>query len=131
MKRKKLLRICAVLSMILCFELVFVLVVRGQGIGGAYRKNLNLGHQYILDEDYDIKEIKSDEINWKSDEVNPTIEIKQKKVKNKRTNKVKTITKQEKVPSVMAVEKDHLTVHRYNQLQEAHPLLSDRTPYTY
>lgn len=53
MKRKKLLRICAVLSMILCFELVFVLVVRGQGIGGAYRKNLNLGHQYILDEDYE------------------------------------------------------------------------------
>ena len=53
MKRKKLLRICAVLSTILCFELVFVLVVRGQGIGGAYRKNLNLGHQYILDEDYE------------------------------------------------------------------------------
>ena len=31
--------------------------------------------------------------------MNPTIEIKQKKVKNKRTNKVKTITKKEKVPS--------------------------------
>lgn len=38
MKRKNLLRLSTILSMILCFELVFVLVVRGQGIGGAYRK---------------------------------------------------------------------------------------------
>ena len=53
MKRKNLLRLSTILSMILCLELVFVLVVRGQGIGGAYRKNLNLGHQYILDEDYE------------------------------------------------------------------------------
>ena len=64
-----------------------------------YFSNEVLKREFILDEDYDIKEIKSDEINWKSDEVNPTIEIKQKKVKNKRTNKVKTITKKEKVPS--------------------------------
>ncbi len=58
-----------------------------------------LKREFILDEDYDIKEIKSDEINWKSDSVNPTIELKQKKVKNKRTKQVKTITKKEKVPS--------------------------------
>ena len=64
-----------------------------------YFSNEVLKREFILDEDYDIKEIKSDEIDWKSDEVNPTIEIKQKKVKNKRTNKVKTITKKEKVPS--------------------------------
>ena len=64
-----------------------------------YFSNEILKREFILDEDYDIKEIKSDEIDWKSDEMNPTIEIKQKKVKNKRTNKVKTITKKEKVPS--------------------------------
>ena len=64
-----------------------------------YFSNEVLKREFILDEDYDIKEIKSDEIDWKSDEMNPTIEIKQKKVKNKRTNKVKTITKKEKVPS--------------------------------
>ena len=64
-----------------------------------YFTNEVLKREFILDEDYDIKEIKSDEIDWKSDEMNPTIEIKQKKVKNKRTNKVKTITKKEKVPS--------------------------------
>ena len=65
----------------------------------GYFSNEVLKREFILDEDYDIKEIKSDEIDWKSDEMNPTIEIKQKKVKNKRTNKVKTITKKEKVPS--------------------------------
>ena len=64
-----------------------------------YFSNEVLKREFILDEDYDIKEIKSDEIDWKSDEMNPTIEIKQKKVKNKRTKKVKTITKKEKVPS--------------------------------
>ena len=64
-----------------------------------YFTNEVLKREFILDEDYDIKEIKSDEINWKSDEVNPTIEIKQKKVKNKRTKMVKTITKKESVPS--------------------------------
>ena len=64
-----------------------------------YFTNEVLKRQFILDEDYDIKEIKSDEINWTSDDKNPTIELKQKKVKNKRTGKVKTITKKEKVPS--------------------------------
>ena len=54
---------------------------------------VNLGNIY---ENNDFDE---DEIDWKSDEMNPTIEIKQKKVKNKRTNKVITITKKEKVPS--------------------------------
>jgi nucleosome assembly protein 1-like 1 len=64
-----------------------------------YFTNEVLKREFILDEDYDIKEIKSDEINWKSDEVNPTIEIKQKKVKNKRTKQIKTVQKKEKVPS--------------------------------
>ena len=64
-----------------------------------YFTNEVLKREYILDEDYDIKEIKSDEVNWKSDEVNPTIEIKQKKVKNKRTKQIKTVQKKEKIPS--------------------------------
>jgi len=64
-----------------------------------YFTNEVLKREYILDEDYDIKEIKSDEIQWKSDEVNPTIEIKQKKVKNKRTKQIKTVQKKEKIPS--------------------------------
>ena len=64
-----------------------------------YFTNEVLKREFILDEDYDIKEIKSDEIKWKSDEVNPTIEIKQKKVKNKRTKQIKTVQKKEKIPS--------------------------------
>ena len=64
-----------------------------------YFTNEVLKREFILDEDYDIKEIKSDEIQWKSDEVNPTIEIKQKKVKNKRTKQIKTVQKKEKMPS--------------------------------
>ena len=64
-----------------------------------YFTNAVLKREFILDEDYDIKEIKSDEIDWKSDSVNPTIELKQKKVKNKRTKQVKTITQKTKVPS--------------------------------
>ena len=64
-----------------------------------YFTNEVLKREFILDEDYDIKEIKSDEIQWKSDEVNPTIEIKQKKVKNKRTKQIKTVQKKEKIPS--------------------------------
>ena len=64
-----------------------------------YFTNEVLKREFILDEDYDIKEIKSDEIKWKSDEVNPTIEIKQKKVKNKRTKQIETVQKKEKIPS--------------------------------
>ena len=64
-----------------------------------YFTNEVLKREFILDEDYDIKEIKSDEIQWKSDEVNPTIEIKQKKVKNKRTKQIKNVKKKEKIPS--------------------------------
>ena len=64
-----------------------------------YFENEVLKREFILDEDYDIKEIKSDEIKWKSDEVNPTIEIKQKKVKNKRTKQINTVQKKEKIPS--------------------------------
>ena len=64
-----------------------------------YFTNEVLKREFILDEDCDIKEIKSDEIQWKSDAMNTTIEIKQKKVKNKRTKQVKTIMKKEKIPS--------------------------------
>ena len=64
-----------------------------------YFSNEVLKREFILDEDYDIKKIKSDEIQWKSDDVNPTIEIKQKKVKNKRTKQIKTVQKKEKIPS--------------------------------
>lgn len=64
-----------------------------------YFTNEVLKREFILDEDYDIKEIKSDEIQWKSEEVNPTIEIKQKKIKNKRTKQIKTVQKKEKIPS--------------------------------
>jgi nucleosome assembly protein 1-like 1 len=64
-----------------------------------YFTNEVLKREFILDEDYDIKEIKSDEIQWKSDDVNPTIEIKSKKIRNKRTKQIKTVQKKEKIPS--------------------------------
>ena len=64
-----------------------------------YFENGVLKREFILDDDFDIKEIKSDEIQWKSDEVNPTIEIQQKKVKNKRTKQIKTVQKKVKIPS--------------------------------
>ena len=64
-----------------------------------YFKNIVLKREFILDEEFDIKEIKSDEIFWKNDQVNPTIELQTKKMKNKRTKYVKTVTKKVKVPS--------------------------------
>ena len=67
-----------------------------------YFSNEVLKREFILDEDYDIKKIKSDEIQWKSDDVNPTIEIKQKKVKNKRTNKLKLCKKRKKYHHFLA-----------------------------
>lgn len=58
-----------------------------------------LKREFVLSEDCEIKEMTSTEIAWKSDEVNPTIEIKKKKLKNKKTKEIKTITKKESVLS--------------------------------
>jgi len=40
--------------------------------------------------------MKSDEIQWKSDEINPTNEMEQKKFKNKRTKQIKNVQKKKK-----------------------------------
>lgn len=58
-----------------------------------------LKREFFLNEDFEIKEMTSTDIAWKSDEVNPTIEIKKKKMKNKKTKEIKTITKKESVMS--------------------------------
>ena len=67
-----------------------------------------LKKEFILDKEYEIKEIKSTKIEWKSDEVNPTIEIKKKKMKNKKTKEIKTVTKKEEVPSFFTSFKDYV-----------------------
>ena len=71
-----------------------------------YFTNTELRKEFILDEECEIKKIKCNEIDWKSDEVNPTIEIKKKKMKNKKTKEIKTITKRESVPSFFGTFKD-------------------------
>lgn len=67
-----------------------------------------LTKEFILDKDFEIKEIKSTKIEWKSDEVNPTIEIKKKKMKNKKTKEIKTVTKKEEVDSFFSSFKDFI-----------------------
>lgn len=67
-----------------------------------------LTREHILNQkDNSIEKIVSTEINWKSDELNPTIEKKQKKVKNKKTKDVKTVTKTEEVPSFFSFFKSY------------------------
>ena len=52
-KRKHLVSICAVLTVFLCVEAVSAFALYESGLGGSYKKNLNLGHQYLLNEDYE------------------------------------------------------------------------------
>jgi len=67
-----------------------------------------LTRQHILNPtDNSPEKIISTEITWKSDEMNPTIEKKQKKVKNKKTKDVKTVTKTEEVPSFFSFFKSY------------------------
>lgn len=54
-----------------------------------------------------IQKITSTEIQWKSEEANPTIEKKTKKVKNKKTKEVKSVTKTEEVPSFFSFFKSY------------------------
>ena len=72
-----------------------------------YFTNETLVREFILDDDFDIKSIKSDVIEWKSDEVNPTINMVHKKVKNKRTKQVKVVLKKEIVPSFFTSFKNY------------------------
>lgn len=59
-----------------------------------------LSREHFLNEkDSSVQKIQSTQINWKSEECNPTIEKKTKKVKNKKTKETKTVTKTEEVPS--------------------------------
>lgn len=58
-----------------------------------------LTREFILDpEKLTISKIVSSKIEWKSEDLNPTIEKKKKKIKNKK-KEVKTVTKVEEVPS--------------------------------
>jgi len=67
-----------------------------------------LTKEFILDEQYDIKEIKCTKIDWKNDESNPTIEMKTKKVKNKKTKEIKKVTKRENVASFFSTFKNYV-----------------------
>ena len=66
-----------------------------------------LTKEFILDKEFEISEIKSTKIEWKSDEVNPTIELKKKKMKNKKTKEIKTTVKREEVESFFTGFKDY------------------------
>ena len=70
-----------------------------------YFTGTELKKEFILDEESEIKEIKCTEIDWKSDDKNPTIEIK-KKMKNKKTKEIKTVTKRENVASFFGTFKN-------------------------
>ena len=71
-----------------------------------YFTDTELRKEFIVDEESEIKEIKCTEIDWKSDEKNPTIEIKKKKMKNKKTKEIKTVTKRENVASFFGTFKN-------------------------
>ena len=67
-----------------------------------------LHRHFLLDEKQNIKKIESSKIEWESEDVNPTVERKKKKLKNKsKPNEVKTIVKLEEIPSFFNFFKDY------------------------
>jgi nucleosome assembly protein 1-like 1 len=67
-----------------------------------------LYRNFILDEKQNIKKIESSKINWASEEVNPTVAKKKKKLKNKsKPTEVKTVIKVEPVESFFNFFKDY------------------------
>jgi len=67
-----------------------------------------LKREFLLDvEKQSISKIVSTKIQWKSEELNPTIEKKKKVVKNKKTKVKKEVTKVEEVPSFFTFFKDY------------------------
>ncbi|MCQ2817193.1 MAG: NAP domain-containing protein [archaeon] len=64
-----------------------------------YFKDTQLIKEYKHDNQYEIKTVTSTAIDWISKETNPTIELKKKKMKNKKTKAIKTVTKEVNVPS--------------------------------
>jgi len=67
-----------------------------------------LHRHFILDEKQTIKKIESSKIEWENEDVNPTVERKKKKLKNKsKPNEVKTIVKLEEVTSFFNFFKDY------------------------
>ena len=71
-----------------------------------YFDHTELTKEYKHDNQYDIKTVTSTKIEWKSSEKNPTIELKKKKMKNKKTKAIKVVTKEIKVPSFFSCFKD-------------------------
>merc|ERR1711957_448237 len=73
-----------------------------------YFESAVLSRNHILNQkDCSIEKIVSTEVVWNSEEMNPTIEKKQKKIKNKKTKDVKTVTKTEEVPSFFSFFKSY------------------------
>jgi len=71
-------------------------------------KHETLYRNFILDEKLTIKKIESSKIEWNSEELNPTVAKKKKKLKNKnKPSEVKTIVKVEEVPSFFNFFKDY------------------------
>jgi len=67
-----------------------------------------LQREFTLDDEKQtISKIISTKIQWKTEELNPTIEKKKKFVKNKKTKVKKEVTKVEEVPSFFTFFKDY------------------------
>jgi len=72
-------------------------------------EHTTLHRNFILDkEKQSISKIESTKIDWKSEDLNPTIEKKKKKIKSKKKGgETKTVTKVEEVPSFFSFFKDY------------------------
>lgn len=80
-----------------------------------YFKHETLYRNFILDEKMTIKKIESSKIEWNSEELNPTVAKKKKKLKNKnKPNEVKTIVKVEEVPSFFNFFKDYTAIEGHS-----------------
>ena len=75
------------------FKLIFVFEEN------EYFTNTELIKEYKHDEQFEINTVTSTQIDWKSDDKNPTIEVKKKKLKNKKNGQIKIINKKTEVPS--------------------------------
>lgn len=69
-------------------------------------KNKNLEILFIVDKDFNINEIKSSEINYINERMNPSIEINQKRVKNKKTDEITFIEEKKEIISFFNIFKN-------------------------
>lgn len=91
-----------------------------------YFKHSELFRHFFLDDKQNIKKIESSKIEWTSEEVNPTVERKKKKLKSKnKSAEIKLVTKLEEVPSFFNFFKDYTAIENLSPQHQHHKKSED------